>query len=104
MGEDEHEHEHGVEKEKRQKVKHVWCSPDGINAYVGEIVRSNYQNENGENKSDVYVETPEGPKVYSMGFRDPADFDENGAGLCFWNIVTDVEGSNRFLNDEEVIS
>ncbi len=71
-------------------VKHVWCSPDGGDAVVGHIVRSGYENEAGETKSDVFVNGA----VVAMAFRDPSDFDDQGPGGCFWNIV-DVEGSNR---------
>ncbi len=71
-------------------VKHVWCSPAGEKALLGHIVRSAYENEEGETKSDVFVDGG----VVALAYRDPADFDENGAGGCFWNIV-DEEGSNR---------
>lgn len=72
------------------RVKHVWASPDGNDAEVGHIVRSTYTNEAGEEKSDVFV----GGGIHSLAFRDPKDFDENGSGGCFWNIV-DEEGSNH---------
>jgi hypothetical protein len=71
-------------------VKHVWASPGGGEPEVGHIVRSAYENEAGETKSDVFADGA----VHALAFRDPADFDENGYGGCFWNIV-DVEGSNR---------
>jgi hypothetical protein len=57
---------------------------------VGHIVRSAYTNDAGETKSDIFV----GGAVYSMGYREPEDRDEQGSGLTFWNIV-DEEGSNR---------
>lgn len=77
-------------------VKHVWCNPgDGTNvAKVGHIVREAYEveGENGpETKSGIYVDGG----VFAMAYRDPSDWDENGSGLCFWNIVIEEEGSNR---------
>ena len=74
-------------------VKHVWCSPFGGDPEVGHIVRSSYevQGEEGpETKSDVFASGG----VHALAYRDPSDFDDNGYGGCFWNIV-DVEGSNR---------
>ena len=75
-------------------VKHVWCNDgksDSQEGQVGHIVRSAYQDENGETKSDVFVNGD----VLAMAYREPSDWDENGNGLCFWNIVVDAEGSNR---------
>lgn len=78
--------------EAPHRVKHVWCSPGGGPAEVGHIVRSSYKDAEGETKSDVA--TVDG-SVHALAFRDPSDFDEQGSGGCFWNIVVDVEGSNR---------
>lgn len=72
------------------KVKHVWCSPNGEPAELGHIVRSRYENEAGETKSDVWVDG----NIHALAFRDPKDFDINGGGGCYWNVV-DEEGSNR---------
>lgn len=73
------------------KIKHIWASPNGGPAVIGHIVRSAFQNEAGETKSDVFVDGG----VVALTYRDPENFDENGSGGCFWNILTDVEGSNR---------
>jgi hypothetical protein len=78
-------------KEEAHRVKHVWASPQGEPGKVGHIVRAGYQNEAGETKCDVWVDGA----VHTLGYRDPKDFDEHGSGGCFWNIVVDVEGSNR---------
>ncbi len=72
-------------------VKHVWASPGGGEPEVGHIVRSAYENADGETKSDVWTASS---GVVALGYRDPSDFDEHGSGGAFWNIV-DVEGSNQ---------
>jgi hypothetical protein len=69
-------------------VKHVWCD-NGNGTKLGHIVRSAYENEAGETKSDVYVDGA----VVAMTYREPADRDEHGSGFTFWNIV-DEEGCN----------
>lgn len=71
-------------------VKHVWCSPNGGPGELGHIVRSAYDDANGETKSDVSV----GDNIYALAYREPEDRDAGGAGGTFWNIV-DEEGSNQ---------
>jgi hypothetical protein len=59
---------------------------------LGHIVRSAYENEAGETKSDICYD---GTNVMAMAYREPSDRDEQGAGGTFWNIVVDQEGSNQ---------
>lgn len=75
-------------------VKHVWCDDgSGAGVQLGHIVRSAYENEQGETKSDVYVQG----HVIPMGYREPSDPNNTTpevTGSTFWNIV-DEEGSNK---------
>ncbi len=74
------------------KVKHVWCndgSSSSNKSKLGHIVRSTYTDENGEDKSDIYVDGT----IHPMAYREPSQNPGQPTGLTFWNIV-DEEGSN----------
>lgn len=61
---------------------HVWANT-GKDDWIGHVASSAFKDENGDTK--YRVQEPSGGLV-TLGYREPKDRDEAGAGGTFWRV------------------
>ena len=61
---------------------HVWAD-FGSGKVLAHIVQGAHDNAAGETKYGI--QAPDGT-VHALGYREPADRDEQGSGLTFWKL------------------